>query len=137
VNNASERLKQAGKKMKDDFPLVLKARLDEARGALAVLGKEPGRAARMFDSAANLFRKGGRYLPMARMLFKAGEAFEEAGEPGQAALRYFRAARSLFAFEKPGEADLPIREAMRLREHLDEERRGQVEALYETRPPDS
>jgi hypothetical protein len=71
------------------------------------------------------------------MLFKAGEAFEEAGEPGQAALRYFRAARSLFAFEKPGEADLPIREAMRLREHLDEERRGQVEALYETRPPDS
>jgi hypothetical protein len=41
VNNASERLKQAGKKMKDDFPLVLKARLDEAAARSPCSGKNP------------------------------------------------------------------------------------------------
>lgn len=94
---ARKELGKAEKTLEGLSDVMLEAEAAGAAGRVLLLERSPGKAATEFDRQANLYKKAGRYRPMAQALGRAGQAFAEANDPFHAGDRFYRSARSLFA----------------------------------------
>lgn len=82
------------RKLKNPF---LTAAIHGVNGRIALMEKDPARAAVEFDHEADLCRDAGKYRDMALALARTGQAYADAEDAKAAADRFYRAARSFFA----------------------------------------
>ena len=94
---ARAELLSAQKEMKKLKNPYLAAAIFGVNGRIALIEKEPAKAAAEFDSEADLCRDAGKYRDMAMALGRAGQAYADADNAAAAADRFHRAARSFFA----------------------------------------
>ena len=76
---------------------ILKADAAGIAGRIALLEKDPARAAQEYDRQADLCKRAGKFRDMALSLGAAGQAYLDANSLVPSVDRFYRSARSLYA----------------------------------------
>jgi len=129
--DAERELREAQKRVGEDTPQILKARLYEVQARLALLQQDYLKAGKMADAMVRALKAAERYPDIAPGLSFAGEAYEKAGEWNRAADRYYRSARSFSASGNPDGCGQMIQRTSAFQDKIDPELRDKIAVLAE------